>query len=300
MDRLTCHLPGGYIDAAGAVHRQADLVPLCGHDEALLAGNGHWNNPALVTILLSRCVQRLGAISPVSEEVMRALLVADRRYLLLKLREATFGDRVQATVACGWPDCGNRVDVDFAIGDIPVEASEAKGPTYTLRLSPEAADGAPDGAAQREITFRLPNGGDQEAIAPLLAESEARAAEMLLERCILAIGHTTNPGFERVSQLSPLARMEIEQQMEAVAPKVELTMAGDCPECGREFAVPFDLYGFFFSELRSSRDLLYREVHYLAYHYHWSEQEIMGMPRAKRRKYIEVLAEEIERLSDAI
>ena len=58
--------------------------------------------------------------------------------------------------------------------------------------------------------------------------------------------------------------------------------------------------GFVLGELHTSLDLLYREVHYLAYHYHWSEREIMEMPRAKRRRYIEVLADEIERLSDAI
>ena len=94
--------------------------------------------------------------------------------------------------------------------------------------------------------------------------------------------------------------MEIEQHMEAVAPQVELTMEGECPECDHEFAVPFDLESFFFSELRTSLDLLYREVHYLAYHYHWSEREIMEMPRQRRRMYIQVLAEEIERLNDAV
>ena len=123
---------------------------------------------------------------------------------------------------------------------------------------------------------------------------------MLLARCIRRIGRTENPGYEAVRRLSPTARMEIERQMEMVAPQVELTMEGDCPECGREFAIPFDLQRFFFSELRTGQDLLYREVHYLAYHYHWSEREIMEMPRQKRRKYIEVLADEIERLNDAI
>jgi hypothetical protein len=82
-----------------------------------------------------------------------------------------------------------------------------------------------------------------------------------------------------------------------VAPRVELTMEAQCPECGREFAVPFDPQEFFFGELRTSRDLLYREVHYLAYHYHWGEQEIMAMPRDKRRRYIAVLADELEKLN---
>src|ERR1035438_176521 len=45
-------------------------------------------------------------------------------------------------------------------------------------------------------------------------------------------------------------------------------------------------------------ELLYRQVHYLAYHYHWAEPEIMAMPRIKRQKYIELLAGETERVND--
>jgi hypothetical protein len=300
MDQMNCLLPGGYVDGAGVVHRQVELAPLSGREEEFLAANHRWESATLVTSVLSRCIRRIGTISPVSEGVARDLLVADRQVLLLKLREATFGDQVQATVFCPWPDCGSRVDVDFSTRDIPVKESEDKGPTYHMELSPEAAFTDDDGEAYREIVFRLPNGGDQEAVSPLLAENEARALATLLGRCVQGIGPWQGPGDERIGRLSPLARMEIERQMEAVAPQVELTMEGNCPECGREFAIPFDLQGFFFGELRTSRDLLYREVHYLAYHYHWSEGEIMELPREKRRKYIEVLAEEIERLNHAI
>ena len=86
--------------------------------------------------------------------------------------------------------------------------------------------------------------------------------------------------------------------MRLLAPGVEQVMEAGCAECGRTFLVPFDVQRFFFGELRTDRDLLYREVHYLAYHYHWSEHEIMSMTRDKRRTYLEVLAEEIERLND--
>ncbi len=302
MDAITAYalLPGGYVDESGVVHREVSLTPLSGREEELLAGNHRRESASLVTIVLSRCLQRLGTISPVSEEVARHLLIADRQYLLLKLREVTFGDQVQATIFCPWPDCGQRIDMDFSIKDIPVTDSEDKGPTYQIELSPEAAVTGEGGEAYRAVIFRLPNGGDQEAISPFISENEARAVAMLLGRCIQSIGPWKAPGDELISRLSPLARMEIERQMETVAPKVDLTMEANCPECGREFDAPFDLQGFFLSELRTSRDLLYREVHYLAYHYHWSEREIMEMPREKRRKYIEVLADEIERLNNAV
>ncbi len=103
-----------------------------------------------------------------------------------------------------------------------------------------------------------------------------------------------------IRRLSPIARMEIEKQMEAVAPKVDLTLEAKCHECNRDFTIPFDLQGLFFNELRVNQELLYREVHYLAFHYHWGEEEIMRMPRWRRRAYIQVLADEIERINNAI
>jgi hypothetical protein len=301
MKQTTCLLPGGYTDESGIVHREVELVPLRGQEEEFLTDSRKPASAVLVTTILSRCIGRIDTISPVSEEVARNLLVADRQYLLLKLREVTFGDRVQAAILCPWPDCGKKVDIDFSVKDIPITESKDKGPIYTMELSPEATFIDDHGEEYREIIFRLPNGEDQELISPFIFENEAVALTMLLGRCIHSIGPLKNSGDEKMAvRLSPVARMEIERQMEAVAPKVELTMGVNCPECGREFVLPFDIQEFFFGELRISRDLLYREVHYLAYNYHWSEREIMEMPREKRRNYIEVLSDEIERLNNAV
>ena len=74
-------------------------------------------------------------------------------------------------------------------------------------------------------------------------------------------------------------------------------MAAACAGCGRTFVVPFDIPRFLLGELRTDSQLLYQEVHYLAFHYHWSEHEIMGMTRDKRRTYIDVLADSIEVLN---
>jgi Family of unknown function (DUF6760) len=298
MDIKTGLLPGGYVDQGGVIHREVELNPLTGREEELLAASTRRESASLVTLVLSRCIRRIGAISPVSEEVARNLLIADRQYLLLKLREVTFGDQVRANILCPWPDCGQRVAINFSINDIPTRELQDKGPVYTMILSPELAGELRE--EDRKITFRLPNGADQEAISPLLAENEARALAKLLGRCIQSIGRLTNPGEDVISQLSPAARLAIERQMETIAPQVELTMDVNCHECGREFSAPFDLHRFFFGETRTSGDLLYREVHYLAYHYHWSEREIMEMTRDKRRRYIEVLADEMERLNNAV
>jgi hypothetical protein len=299
MQKLKCKLPGGFIDQNGVLQQEAELVPFSGYEEELLCEKGNRASATLVTVLLSRCVLRIGNICPVSEEVVRALLVADRQYLLIKLREVTFGNTIKSTIACPWPDCGKKVDIDFTTNDLPVRESAEKGPFYTMELSREAAWKNENGQEYREIRFRLPNGGDQEVVAPLLPDNDAKALSALLERCVIGIGQLSDVNSQCIMRFSPVARREIERKMEAVAPKVDMTMTAVCPECGREFTAPFDLQDFFFGEFRANKDLLYREVHYLAFHYHWSEREIMGMTKDKRQRYIDVLADEIEKMNYA-
>jgi len=299
-NRQSFLLPGGYLDADRQLLREFEVAPLSGRDEELIAARQPVASPALLTALFSRCVLRLGSIRPVSEELARRLLVADRQFLLLKLRQVTFGDRVQATVQCPRPDCQEKVDIDFCVHDIPVRESIEKGPLYTRELSPEAAFTSEKGEQHQEVVFRLPNGEDQDAISQMVEENEAKAFAVLLARCIRRLGPLQDPGPEAIDRLSPLARAEIERHMEMAAPHVDLTLAAHCPECEREFAVPFNLPGFFLGECKTSRELLYREVHCLAYHYHWSEQEILALPREKRRKYIAILVEELGRVKHAI
>ena len=292
MDTFTCSLPGGYFDSAGVLHREAELGLLSGREEEWLACRSSSFNAVAVTQLLRRCVHRIGAVSPVTEGVARGLLVGDRQFLMLKLRAAMFGERVMATLVCPWEDCGKRIDIDFSLLDLPVYESTDKGPLFALELSATADQG------RRVLVFRLPNGGDQEAVASTAAPDPERALTFLMGRCVESIdGRQAGELF--VQELDTSARAEIDSAMAAVAPRVDANLHGLCPECGRPFTRPFDLAGFFFDELRIGRDQLYREVHCLAYHYHWSEAEILGLSRAKRRLYIEILTEQLERANHA-
>jgi Family of unknown function (DUF6760) len=290
-------LPGGYYDADGLRHRTAELVPLRGREEELLIDR---SQPAAtqVTRILERCAHVQG-IGPLDTEMARSLAVGDRQFLLMKLREITLGPEVQAVAACPWWGCSQRVNVDFSLAEVPVRDGLA-GPVHTMQLSEEAAAVTDDGERHRHVEFRLPNGGDQEALAQLAMANQAAALSALLHRCLVAVGPARPPTQELVDRLTARARLEIEEAIAAAAPGPELTMEARCPACGRAFGLPFEIQDFFFGDLHDTADLLYREVHYLAYHYHWSEAEILGLTRDKRRHYINVLAEEIERINDGL
>jgi len=290
-------LPGGYWDAAGRLHREYELSALTGREEEMLAQARQPQSASLVTEVLSRCVRRLGEISPVPPNVTRRLQVVDRQYLLLQARRATFGDQVHADLACPWPDCGAQVSADFSVADVPVEEPPYRAALHTMVLSDEVIADGTDLSGDGEVCFRLPDGSDQEELSHLLAINEAEALTGLLCRCVQRLGPYRPPGQEHVAGLTVLARAEIEQRMRQVAPKVGQSMAAACAGCGRTFAVPFSIQRFLLGELRTDSALLYQEVHYLAFHYHWSEHEIMGMTRDKRRTYIDVLADSIEVLN---
>src|SRR5882672_1542210 len=138
MDVVTGTLPGGYWDADGVLHREFELAVLTGREEELLAQTRRAESASVVTQVLSRGVRRIGNVSPVSENVARQLLVADRQYLLLKLRQLTFGDLVRGNVFCPWSDCGRRVSIEFGIDDVPVVEATERAPSYTMTLSPSA------------------------------------------------------------------------------------------------------------------------------------------------------------------
>lgn len=297
MDNYAVTLPGGFLDKNGKLHRDVELSVLAGNEEEWLA-NSQLSPAAMTTYLLKQCVQRIGEIQPVNKQHVRQLLVSDREFLLLKLRQNTFGDRIQSNLPCPWPECHHKIDIDFNISDIPITASPSIKASYEIKL--DASEHSPTvNVMSKIISFRLPNGSDQEAITQFIDTNESLAMNQLLRHCLLSIDNENPPTAISIDRLTLAERFQIERSMEAIAPNLDLTMELSCPHCKRSFVAPFEIQDFFFGELRTDLELLFRETHYLAFHYHWSESEILSMPRQKRRKYIEILADEIERINNA-
>jgi hypothetical protein len=76
---------------------------------------------------------------------------------------------------------------------------------------------------------------------------------------------------------------------------VDLQLDLECPECGNGFSSPFDVTAFFLHEMRVNDRQLLREFHSLAFHYHWSEAEILSLDRRRRRTYLTFLNDEFRR-----
>lgn len=264
-----CILPGGLVLDDGRRLGRAELRPLTGREEEWVTRHAGSPSAQLATKILSACFIRLDDM-PVNSNIVGKLLVGDRDFLILQLRRMTLGDRFAAVFSC--PACKLAMEVDFFAQDISIESRPQNTTIYCWESNDTESPRPP-------IHFRLPNGADQEAVADL---STDEAVEVLLARCVNDDGGTP---------LTPDERLAVIAEMDRLAPQIDLELELNCPECGHSFATPFDCTAFFFSEIRAQSRHLMREVHYLALYYHWSEAEILGLQRDRRRGYLELLNE---------
>jgi hypothetical protein len=267
-------LPGGLILEDSRRIDHAELQPLTGKEEEWLASHPSVPNAVAASRLLTDCLVRLGDLSPTSDLVGK-LLVGDRQFLILQLRRLTLGDRFDAVMLC--PACAGKMDVTFEAAEIPVDAHPQTALSYPLELAEDSRGPA------RNIRFRLPNGADQEAI---LAVSSEAAVEALLTQCLLDDGGRA---------LSPAEQEAVSDAMERLAPQIDLQLDLTCPACSYAFTAPFDTNGFFFDEMRIGARQMLREVHQLAFYYHWNESEILSLRRDRRRAYLGLLSDELRR-----
>ncbi len=231
------------------------------------------------------------------------LCVTDLDALVLRLRQALIGDRVQADVPCPAPECGQRIDIDFSVAEFlahhtpeaggiqdrggAVESADEPG-WFCLADVPEesgssAADFAEETSMETEssaggpesesglVRFRLPTADDLVAVA-----GQAAGERELARRCI------------RPAEVPASLRFRVEAAMEAMAPSLSGDLEGLCPECGTTVTVQFDARWFCLRELRGRAVFIYQDVDLLARRYHWSETEILSMPQVRRAAYAEL------------
>jgi Phage tail assembly chaperone proteins, E, or 41 or 14 len=106
-------LPRGYVDSAGAVHRDGTMRLATARDEieAVREPEVRQNEAYLTVLLLSRVVTKVGEVTEVTPELIEELYAADFDHLQrLYERLNTDGEAV-GSVTC--PSCSTAFEVDL-------------------------------------------------------------------------------------------------------------------------------------------------------------------------------------------
>src|ERR1043166_3439991 len=172
-------LPGGYVDDEGVTHREVELAPVTGFEEELLDSIGPSARSAhALTALLTRCLRRIGKLTPVTAALVRDLLINDREFLMLKLRELTLGKNLKAMIVCRDSKCAQSMDIALNLDDLKPNAKPVDRRVFKFEVNEDGKTFA--------LEFRLPTGADQEACAGFGADSES-AVNLLLARIVLRV-----------------------------------------------------------------------------------------------------------------
>jgi len=282
MESFAVVIPGGLM-ANGSRYQDAELRPITGADEVFLMDARETHPPAqLVTALLSKCLIRLGPYDKIDEEIVRSLIVGDRESLLLNLQRITWGELMECVLNCPNPECREKMDLNLKVSDLLVPPYPEIRDVYEIVLS--------DNGNSCKIQFRLLRGSDQEAAADLAHRDLNAAANLLINRCLVS-----REGECRDN--SGILTLEFAQKISSLMADLDrqalMTLNFSCPFCRMEIATNFDIASYLFREIESRKKSLYREVHTLAFHYHWSEAEIMSLTPKKRYTYLQLLDQEL-------
>lgn len=235
-------LPGGVLDTKGACFKTVLVRQLTGRDEELLADRRYRNAAQQVTDFLAQVLIEVpGLDKPVSKELVAEMLIGDRDYLLLRLRQICLGDQVEQVLRCPAVACGQKADVEFLISELPVRRVNAVQRWYEFDLSEAARKGDPKST---HVVLRLPTGQDLEAILDCKDVNPAVANTRLFSLVVKTLGRE---GLNEASarELSLKTRHEITDLLNKITPGPVLKIEIQCPHCGTDMCYPFDLYGFF-------------------------------------------------------
>ena len=106
-------LPKGYVDAAGAVHREGTMRLATARDEIepLRDPQARQNEAYLAVLLLARVVTRIGDVGEITPELVEELYAADFDHLQRLYERINANGEAVGVVAC--PACANQFEVDL-------------------------------------------------------------------------------------------------------------------------------------------------------------------------------------------
>jgi hypothetical protein len=226
----------------GEQHKEVEMREILGIDEEAIAKPEIKNNIGkLITTLLAGTTLRIGTLTPKSfkkksewDKQIQTLALGERDLMMLMLRIVTKGNsELKLETTCPDRECKtdivHLVDLDT---DIEYKEADVDPDGFTVDLPKSHKDEKND-TLIKEVTLRLPNGDDQEALDSIGRKNPGQANTALLVRCIKKMGDLAiNPAIARAMSSANRDALIKELTDKQFGPKLVLDI--ECPTCGQE------------------------------------------------------------------
>lgn len=226
------------------------------------------DRPQLIDAVLRCCLEESAGERPGAGTLDHRI-----RVLLLVVR-ATQGDRLPWMARCPIQDCGHEMELEIGVSQL----LNMPEPPERFRWS-----AAPDCT----LELRLPTGRDQiEWRGAIEADAEAEGRDIAL-RLATALVSSVNgqpPSSDWSLPGAWLPALDIAFHEHDALASLELQVS--CPWCGNESVLEPDLEALALSCLAAEQKRVLEEIHRLASTYHWTEAEVLAIPRRRRSFYL--------------
>lgn len=190
----------------------------------------------------------------------------ERDQLLARLYQKTYGNNISSTVRC--KSCSEKFDLEFNLGVLAAQCQPEAMPAWLSQFDHSTYELLKTGTR-----FRLPNGGDECAVAHLDMD---HAKQALIEACLCDV---------EFAALDDMDLINIQDAMKLLSPVIDLNLDAVCAECHEPQQVRFSIQEYLLSSLLQDKENLYLEIHLLASFYGWSLTEILDLTRTERKKF---------------
>jgi hypothetical protein len=278
----------------GLTRRTLYIRELNGFDEQfLLETKKHFSSMSRIKNLLSKVIY-LDSNSVINNEknytiIVNNLTIGDMQILVLHLRKLIFGDRIQSIIKC--PICTMDMDLNlstfellnkFMLFDKAKYEQEVKIDIYVLKIRPLKINDI-------ETCTNYNVNQSSTLSPPALLEStqdnnKNNYIEQLIRQCVIQ----SNPDLPS-NNLDIEFLEKINKEIAKVDPFADIILDLQCPECKSSFQQSFVIFDFFLKEMDLRDHNLVKEIHWLAFHYHWTEDAILALPIWKRKRYIDLI-----------
>jgi hypothetical protein len=221
-----------------------------------------------------RALLLLGAARPdVPAARLGAVPLAARDAELLRLRRATFGERLAATVGC--PACGEALELELAADAIQPEV-DAGTIFDPVRVA----------AAGTELAIRPPTTDDLVALAAAAMDiGDADAARRTLACRLVGSDSADGP-----APPWPEVEAAVEKALAEDGADPDLVIEVRCPACAHAWEARLDTADFLWAEVLAGARRVADEVAGLAAAYGWREADVLALSPWRRRLYLDLAA----------
>jgi hypothetical protein len=214
-----------------------------------------------------------------SVQVMAKLSLGERDSRLMALREKLFGTQLHNLSNC--PFCNQQVEWISGLSDIGFQHQQ-----QTVIHQKSAIQSFEYKHDDFEIEYRLPTSED--IYLDNHYSHQQTDPKKMISACIISAMKDNQP--TDPEQLPEILHKKLAAEMEKNDPQSEISIQLHCPECDNSWQSAFDISIYLWKEIDHWANQLLDDVYILAYHFGWSEHDILTMHPHRRQFYLNKLS----------